>query len=146
MINTEEIYNESFVDELEKIAKDKDLGFWQGTKGTMKATMGSPKEFSRYVGTALKEEGKGGAVGAGVGAGAGAIAGKILSKIKGKGSGKLGAGIGALMGLYGGVLVGAEKGIRKHLKKRGITRSGVLIPKYKATAGAMKKYNLKAKN
>jgi len=148
----EEAYNDAFIEELEKIAKkDKyqDVSFGQGSKGVLKATMGSPGEFGRYVGKMYGNSAIYGipsaAAGAAAGAGGAAIAKKLLKRLKGSKVVKPAALIGGLAGLYGGGTVGSEIGIRKHLKERGIERKGILWTKYKVTSEAMKKYKLKPK-
>jgi len=131
----QEIYVKAFHDELEKLAKDTDVGFLQGTKAVTSSALDQPGSYLKHI---YGGQGAGTAAGAAGGAAGGALAAKVLKK-----SGKIGAGVGAILGGATGMGIGAEVGLRKFLNKQGIKRSGVLWPKYRASEEAMKKYNLK---
>ena len=157
-MNSNEIYEAAFQDELQKIAEEapeKNTSYLKGQLAAFRAL--SPKDKARYgllirkpkdmlpmMGAGLRGVAEGGVGGAGVGAGVGALVG-ALSKSPGaaKAGAAMGATVGGALGASGGAAVRTAMKQKKILAERGITYKGTMIPRgFHLTDEAKAKYRV----
>jgi hypothetical protein len=134
----DQIKEEAFADELQKIAAE-DSKYSVKPKGFIQ-DMEAARKARSYLSDGLKNIGAG-VVGSVAGGVAGTVAGlAALKKGKMSQAKRNFAQLAPTIGAIGGAGVATEASIRSNMKKRGVKRSGVIIPTHKFTPEAAKKY------
>ena len=155
----EGVYQESFNDEVQKIAADPKYksapSYLKGLGGAMKAyyTDKPVRNIGRGMGSAFKGMGAGMLAGGAAGAGAGSLV-ALAKRLKGAKGGAgaaalIGGALGAYLGGTTGSVFGGEKGFRRVMAEKGIRRKpgamGYMLGQYQFTPSALRKYVSKKK-